>query len=130
MVGFFESLVLAFIRPYFKPLLPHLSSLWNTILPQRSTEPSIGPISVHSVVTCSDILKVFKIILLDKSLIYQADHAAITTLGKRSLPGDLDVAPNGWDVVRPSKKLLSADPKIKSSTARRTKLMTKGKKIV
>jgi hypothetical protein len=73
---------------------------------------------VHSDVTCSDIFKVFKVILLDKSLISQAEQAAATTLGKCSLPGDLDVAPNGWDAVRPSKKLLTAGPKTKSSTVR------------
>lgn len=127
MVGHFEDFVLPHISPYFIPLQRHISSLWDSLLPQRSTKPSIGKDAVHSDVTCSDILEVFKIILLDKSLISQAEQAA-TTLGKCSLPGDLDVAQNGWDAVRASKKLLMTDPKVKPNTKRQARLMTKGKK--
>jgi hypothetical protein len=67
---------------------------------------------VHSDVSCFNIIEVFKTMLLDKSLISQAEQAA-NSLGKRSLPGDLDVAPNDWDAVRPSKKRLATGPKIK-----------------
>jgi serine/threonine protein kinase len=128
MVGFFEDAVLPFISPYFLPLKHHLCSLWNTILPQRSKKPSIGKDSVHSHVTCYDIIGVLKTILLDKSLIDQAEQAA-TTLGKRSLPGELDIVSNGWYAIRPSKKILMRNPKISPSTApRQSKLMSKGKK--
>ena len=127
MVGFFEKTVLPSISPYFQPLNQHLSSLWNVILPQRSTAPSIGMDSVHSVVTCRDIIEVFKVILLDNSLITQAEQAA-TTLGKRLLFGELEVAPNGWDVMRPTKKHLTRAPKISSPlTPRKSKLMLKGR---
>jgi hypothetical protein len=127
MVGFFESNILRFISPYFKSLEPHLSLLWETILPQRFTTPSIGKKSVHSNVTCSEIIEVFKTILLDKSLIAQAKQEA-TILGKRSLPGDLNVSSDGWDVVRPHKKTLSKEPKVKTLRRRQSKLMMKGSK--
>ena len=117
MIGGFETFVLPFISPYFEPLREHLSLLWSTIFPQQSTRPSIGQGAVHSNVTCSDIIEAFKIILLDKSLISQAEQAA-TTLGKRSLPGDLSISSIGWDAVRPSKKLLAKEPKIRPPIAR------------
>jgi hypothetical protein len=103
MIGLFEESVLLFISPYFQPLKQHLSSLWDKILPQRGQRPSIGKVSVHSEVTCEDIISVFKVILMDKSLIAQAEQAA-NTLGKRSHPGELEVSSNGWDVARPTKR--------------------------
>jgi hypothetical protein len=122
---FFEDTILPGISPYFEPLKQHLSSLWNTIVPQP--RPSLGKEFVHSVVTCHDIIKVFKEILLDQSLISNAEEAAATTLGKRSLPGGLNIGSNGWDVIRPMKKQLTEDPKISPSPKRRkSKLMSKG----
>jgi hypothetical protein len=129
MVGFFEHTVLPHISSYFKPLEPHLSSLWDTILPQRSTAPPKGMESVHSDVTCHKIIAAFKTILKDPSLIAQAERGD-TTRGKRSLPGDLEVSSNGWDVIRPSKKQLVKPPKIKPPSSRTTKVMTKGQKGV
>jgi hypothetical protein len=83
---------------------------------------------VHSEVTCEDIISVFKVILMDKSLIAQAEQAA-NTLGKRSHPGELEVSSNGWDVARPTKKKLTSTPKINALPASRTaKLMTKGRR--
>jgi hypothetical protein len=127
MVGHFEDVVLPYISPYFQPLRQHLSLLWATILPHRSIKPTVGKEALRSDVTCSNIIEAFKLILRDKSLISQAEQAG-TTLGKRSLPGDLDVAQNGWDAVRAPKKLLITDPKVKPNTKRQAKLMTKGRK--
>jgi hypothetical protein len=109
MIGFFEDTVLRHISPYFEPLRLHLSSLWKTIIPHA--DPYTGKDSVHSSVTCLEIINVFKTILLDEALITQAEQAG-ATLGKRSLPGELDVASNGWDVVTPTKKKLMKEPNI------------------
>jgi hypothetical protein len=128
MIGFFDETVLSFISPYFLPLRQHLSLLWDTISPQP--KPSIGRDSVHSVVTCNDMIGVFKTILQDQSLITQAEQAA-TTLGKRSLPGELELSSNGWDVLRPNKKQLKQVPKMKPSPAPRVgKLLSKRSKGV
>ena len=96
--------------------------LWYTILPRRSSGSGVD--SVHSNVTCSEIIETFKTILLDEFLINQAKRAA--TVGKRSHPGDLKAASNGWDVIDPPKRTLSRKSKVNPITLRRAKLMTKG----
>ena len=85
---------------------------------------------VHSVVTCLEIIEVFKTILLDKALISQAEQD-FSVLGKRSecsFPGDLALAPNGWDVYNPASKKLAKKAKITPVVVRKRKMMTKGKK--
>jgi len=117
MVVLFESKILPNISPYFKPFQHHIKSLRRAIFPEHKTGLDFGAKAVYSKVTCSDIIQVFKDILQDESLINQALHAS-TTLGKRSVPGDL-FTQKGWDVVRPSQK---------RSRTERAKLMEKGKR--
>jgi len=126
LFAFFESTILSHISPYFKPLRQHLYLLRKTIFPHWE-HLSDGDIGVHSDVTCSKVIEAFKTILLDESLISEAEKAP-TTLGKRSLPGDYDTVKHGWDVVRPSKRTLATAPKFNQPTARRAKLLMKGKK--
>lgn len=59
---------------------------------------------------------------MDKNLITEADQAR-KTLGKRSLPGELEATSNGWDAVRPTKR---KSKKGTPSTPRTSKLMLKG----
>jgi hypothetical protein len=82
--GRFETAVLPHISLYFRPLQQHISALWNVLLPQRSTMPSIWKAAVRSATTCINVMNVFKAIL-DESLIEQAKRSN-TTLGKCSLP--------------------------------------------
>jgi hypothetical protein len=135
MFAFFESTIVSHISPYFKPLQQHLYLLRKTIFPhwQHRSDGDVGLAmdlgknSVCSVVTCSDVIEAFKTILLDESLISQAEKPP-TTLGKRSLPGDYDTVKHGWDVIKPSRKVLATGPKFKqSNTVRRAKLLLKGK---
>lgn len=123
MIGHFETDVLPHISPYFKPLQPHISALWNILFPHRLTRPSIGKEATHSTATCADVINVFKSVFQDESLIEEAKQPNV--LGKRSHPGDLIISTNDWDAGKPSKKLLTAKPNIKSKVARQTKLMTK-----
>jgi hypothetical protein len=126
IIGFFDTKILPFISPYFKPLTPVLISLRKAIFPQQSETPFNGRDTVHGNVTCSEVIKALKATLLSTSLINKAEQAN-TTLGKRSLPGDLNVAPDGWNVIRPTKKILSKEPSVKPAATRRVaKLMTKG----
>lgn len=132
MNDFFESLVLPTISPYFEPLKNHLVSLWNTILPEQPRRRAVASIldPVHSVVTCLEIIEVFKTILLDKALISQAeqDFSVLGKRSERSFPGDLALAPNGWDVYNPASKKLAKKAKITPVVVRKRKMMTKGKK--
>ena len=101
--------------------------MWSAIL-QQSTRPlDNGKDSVHSNVTCLDIINVFKTILLDDSLIIKAEEGA-KSLGKHSLPGEHRVAPNGWDVIVPIEDQLRKKAKIDAHvTPQKYKLMLKGK---
>lgn len=134
LFAFFESAIVSHISPYFKPLQQHLYLLRKTIFPHwehRSDgavglNMDLGKHFVHSDVTCSKVIEAFKTILLDESLISEAEKGP-TTLGKRSLPGGYDTVKHGWDVVRPSKRTMATGPKFNQSTARRAKLLMKGK---
>lgn len=124
MIGHFEILILPNISPYFKPLTPHLSSLWKVLFPQRLTAPSVGQEATHSPATCLDVINIFKSVLEDKSLIEQAKNTSV--LGKRSSPGDHVANTNDWDAVKVSRNLLTVEPGMKPTTTRRSALMTKG----
>jgi hypothetical protein len=52
----------------------------------------------HSSATPMDIINIFKAALLDEDLITQLKSTQ-SILSKRSAPGDLISAHNGWDVV-------------------------------
>ena len=83
---------------------------------------------MHSTATCLDVINIFKSVFQDKSLVEEAKQPS-TILGKRSRPGDLISASNGWDAVEPPQKLLAAEPKNNPTTARQSKLMMKSQKI-
>jgi hypothetical protein len=125
MIGHFESHILPHISPYFYPLRPHLSTFRDTLLPRGLN--SAAKEAVHSLATCQDVIDVFKNALLDKTLIEEAKKAR-SVLSERSLPGDLVVAPNGWDVIKVPKTLLNAKPKLSPTTPRKTRLMTRGRR--
>ena len=73
MHGFFEDSILHHISPYFQPLQVHLATLWHTIHPQRpQMSHTCGKDTMHSVVTCNDMIATFKTILLDKELSLRA----------------------------------------------------------
>ena len=61
--------------------------------------------AIHSNVRCEDIVSILKSALLDPALIEEAKEAR-SLLGKRSAPGDLVVAPNGWDAIKLVKTLV------------------------
>jgi len=129
MIGF-EANVLPHISSYFQPLKPHLESLWRVLHPVavQSKPENTAQSAAHSIGRSSanplDVIAVFKTALLDHNLIDQARKSQ-TILGKRSLPGDLAFAQNGWDVV-PVETVLT-DPQIGElkSKKRRTKCMTR-----
>jgi hypothetical protein len=128
MLAFFEPAILSHMSPYFQPLWKHLHLLREVIFTRLDRSSSWdGSKAVHSNVTCADIINIFKTILLDPSLISQAEQVS-TTLGKHLLPGEYDTVQKGWDVVRPSKKLLVKSPMNKHTTRRKSKLMTKGQR--
>jgi len=127
MMGYFEEDILPHISPYFKPLKPHISALWGVLFPHRLTQPIVGKEAMHSTATCADVINVFKSAFEDKSLIEEANQPS-TILGKRSHPGDLISAANGWDAVEPPNKLLTAEPKKNPTTVRQTKLMKKSRR--
>ena len=58
----------------------------------------------HSCVTLRDIIKAFKVVLSDQHLIREARKDKPVSLGKRSFPGELVVAGNGWDAVKVQKR--------------------------
>jgi hypothetical protein len=123
MIGDFERDILPYISPYFDPLKPHISALWNILFPQRLTKPIVGQEAVHSTATCLDVINVFKTVFVDKSLIDEAKRQSIAILSKRHHPGDLISAANCWDAVETPKELLTAKPKNNPSTSRPRKVM-------
>lgn len=124
MIAYFEEDILPHISPYFKPLKPHISALWNVLFPQRLTQPMVGKEATHSTATCLDVINIFKSAFGDELLIEEAIKPS-TILGKRSHPGDLISATNGWDAVELPKNLLTAEPKKNPTTVRQSKLMKK-----
>jgi hypothetical protein len=126
MIALFEEDILPCISPYFKPITPFISGLWNILFPQRLTKPTVGKESMQSPATCLDVINIFKSVLRDKNLQEEAKNPS-TILGKRSRPGEL--ISNGWDAVEPTKKLLTAEAKDKQSTARKSKLMKKSHRL-
>ena len=94
MIGHFESDNLPNMSPYFKPLKLYISALWNILLLQRLTMPSVGLRATHSSATCCDVISIFKSVLEDKSLIEEAKQSS-AILGKYSHPRDLISAKNG-----------------------------------
>jgi hypothetical protein len=122
MLGHLEGSILSHFSPYFDPLKDHIVALWNVIFPVHLSR--VGQQGVRSVATFSDIIKVFKTALLDEKLINEARNSR-TVLGKRSVPGDLTVARDGWDVVKVTKRESEAEPKMKPPTKRSTRLMQK-----
>jgi len=123
MMGHFESHILPHISPYFNPLKKYLIAFRNVLLPKRFLS-NRSKEAVHSLTTCRRVINVLKAALLDKKLIDEARQSH-SVLGKRSVPGDLVVASNGWDVVKVPKTMLTEKPKLSPTTTRRTKLMTK-----
>jgi hypothetical protein len=126
MFGFFKPFVLQNTSSYFKPLRRHFEAMWKVMLPKQFSDPLDGLQAVHSDVTCLDVIQVFKDALLDEFLISKAEQASKTIGKKRAFPGDLETGPNGWDVVRPNKKVLTADPKTKPPVVRAGRAAKKG----
>jgi hypothetical protein len=126
MIALFEEDILPFISPYFKPIIPFISELWNILFPQRLTKPTVGKESMRSSATCLNVINAFKSVLQDKALQEEAKNPS-TILGKRSRPGEL--ISNGWDAVEPTKKLLSGEAKDNQSTPRKSKLMRKSRRL-
>lgn len=118
----FEELILPHISPYFAPLRPHLRNLWSTLHPQITKTVPVGHQGSHSLATARSVIEVFKRALQDEILIKEA-HQSDSTLGKRSLPGDL--VSTGWDAVSVAKKFLIAEPQTQVKQKRQTKLMGK-----
>ena len=86
----------------------------------------VGPTVVHSTATCLDVINIFKTVLLDPELIANAKESC-SVLGKRSYPGDLIVAPLGWDAVKVTKRNLEGEPHM-SVARRKRKFLDKGRK--
>ena len=121
--GMFENVILPHISPYFRPLREHLVAFWHALHPQitQNTLPR-GEDGVHSLAKPEHIIEVFKKALQDPALIDELKWGP-STLGKRSTPGDLTSAPNGWDAIAVQKK--SSSPHMRSKPAR--KILLAGK---
>jgi hypothetical protein len=78
-------------------------------------------------VSCCDVIQVFKNALLDQSLIAEAKQQVCIVGSKRSQPGDLVVAENGWDAVKLPKSTSTANPAI-SVAGRRKKTLLKSQR--
>lgn len=126
MLGHFNASILSHFSPYFDPLKVHIVALWNVIFPVHLNR--VDQHGVHSVATFGDIIKVFKTALLDEKLIKEAANPP-TVLGKRSVPGDLTMVGDGWDVVKVTKRELEVKPKMKQQTKRSAKLMEKTPRV-
>jgi len=124
--AYFDSLILQNISPYFLPLKKYIRDIRDALFPQPR-DLSNGPEAVHSSATPHDIIKVFKAALLDENLINDA-KAAINFKHKRSLPGDLIVAPNCWDAVKPDAFRSPKKPKLAPSVTRDVKLLRRGRR--
>jgi hypothetical protein len=124
MVGHFESHVLPYISPYFHPLTNHLAAFWKALIPVGMSSQGSRE-AVRSASTCQDIIQVIQTALLDQTLIEEARKVSCdSVLGKRSCPGELVVAKNGWDAVKlPKTRMKPA--KTSSKAPRQTKLISK-----
>ena len=94
--------ILPHLSPYFAMLHPHISNLWMALYPGQLLER--GREASHCCTTLHDIIKVFKDVLLNEHLIGEVKKNKPVSLGKRSFPGELVVAGNGWDAVKVQKK--------------------------
>jgi hypothetical protein len=115
--------ILPHLSPYFSPLRSHICNLWTALFPNQLSTG--GPHASHSKATILDLIKAFKKVLSDPDLIARAKDAAPGNLRKRSRPGELIIAANGWDAIHPSKKQVV----VKTTTEkRRTSFMRKSRK--
>jgi len=129
MIGHFDEDILSHISPYFSPLEPHISGLWNILFPGRLTNTTVGKNPTHSTATCRDVIDIFKSALGDEKLQMEARNSPVS-LGKRSRPGDLIPARNGWDAVEPTEKHFTAELKETSAPKRQRAFLEKGKRKV
>jgi hypothetical protein len=129
MIGHFDEDILPHISPYFSPLEPYISRLWNILFPGRLTNTTVGKNPTHSTATCREVIDIFKSALGDEKLLMEARNPPVS-LGKRSRPGDLIPARNGWDAVEPTEKHFTAELKETSAPRRQRAFLGKGKRKV
>jgi Fe-S cluster biosynthesis and repair protein YggX len=127
MTTFMADDILSHISPYFNPLKKHITAFCQLLFVKKA-KGDYGKDALHSTTTCLDFINIFKSVFADKSLLEEAKRQS-TVLGKRSYPGDLISARNGWDAVDVSQALLVAEPKKNPTNVRHTKFMAKSRKI-
>lgn len=121
----FEPAILDHISPYFEPLKEHIINLWKAIISIQVDQPQQKYNFCSSATPC-DIIKVFKMALLDTRLIEDAKSAAgdLKHHNKRSHPGDLVADSNCWDAVKPPTK--PKKPKLAPVVIGKGKFLTRG----
>ena len=102
MTAHFEVEILLHVSTYFKPLVPHIRKLWDTLFEFKSMQMTKD--ASRSVATLRGFIDALKTVLLDKKLRALAEITPSGGSRKRSCPGDSVVRGNSWDAVPVKKK--------------------------